>query len=232
MDRVGRARGRTLPSRRGAEPDAPDLPLPRGLVHREADQLQAVDHAVDLEQVRLPGSRRAGRRRERRHAHAGRGSLQSRGRSRDPPAAARAPRRSRAGSRAVDLLHVGNDGRSQGRTAHRPIGARRRDRVRREDARRGRRHRARRVPVHTHRRHHHRCLHTLADRLGGGVDGGVDGAGVDRADRAAQGDAGQRRGRDPHRARRRSARRIRARMPRCATSRAGARPSRRTCTTS
>ena len=53
VDRVGRARRRAVPARRGPEPDAPDLPGPRGLVHREADGLQAADHAVDVEQLRL-----------------------------------------------------------------------------------------------------------------------------------------------------------------------------------
>ena len=56
--------------------------------------------------------------------------------------------------------------------------------------------------------------------------------GVDRADRPAPRDARERRGRDPHRAARGGARRTPTRTRRCATSRAAARRSRRTCTTS
>ena len=60
-----------------------------------------------------------------------------------------------------------------------------RDRLREEDARRRVRHRARRVPVHARRRHHHRRLHAAAHRIGRGADGGVDAAGLDRADPAS-----------------------------------------------
>ena len=62
LDGIGRARRRAVPARCGAEPDAADLPVPRGVVHRAADRLQAADHAVDVEQVRLRRARRAGRR--------------------------------------------------------------------------------------------------------------------------------------------------------------------------
>ena len=75
---------------------------------------------------------------------------------------------------------------AEGRAAHRPLGARRRDRLRGEDARGRRRHRARRVPVHARRRHHHRRVHAAAHRLGRGAHGGVDAAGVDRADPQAR----------------------------------------------
>ena len=81
VDRVGGARRRAVPARRGAEPDAADLPVPRGVVHREADRLQAADHAVDVEQLRLRRARRAGRGRDRRHAHARRRPLEPRRRS-------------------------------------------------------------------------------------------------------------------------------------------------------
>ena len=49
-----------------------------------------------------------------------------------------------------------------------------RDRLREEDPRRRRRHRAGRVPVHARRRHHHRRVHAAAHRLGCGAHGGVD----------------------------------------------------------
>ena len=68
------------------------------------------------------------------------------------------------------------------------------------------RHRARRVPVHARGRHHHRRLHAVAHRLGRGADGGVDAAGLHRADPEARGHARERRARDPRRAARRSAR--------------------------
>ena len=184
VDRIGRARRRAVPARRGAEPDAADLPVPGGVVHRAADRLQAAHHAVDVEQLRLRRARRAGRGRERRHAHARRRSLEPGGRSRDA-AAGRAGRRSGRRSGALDLLHVGHDRGPEGRAAHRSVGDGRRDRLREEDARRRGRHRARRVPVHARRRHHHRRLHAAAHRLGRGAHGGVDTAGVHRADRAS-----------------------------------------------
>ena len=53
LDRIRSARRRTVPARCGAEPDAADLPLPRGVVHRGADRLQAAHHADDVEQLRL-----------------------------------------------------------------------------------------------------------------------------------------------------------------------------------
>ena len=119
------------------------------------------------------------------------------------PPAAGAARRSRGRSDPLDLLHVGHDRGAEGRAAHRSLGARRRDRLRAQDARGGRRHRARRVPVHARGRHHHRRVHAAAHRLGRGAHGGVDAAGLDRADPQARRDARQRRGRDPRGADRR-----------------------------
>ena len=112
-------------------------------------------------------------------------------------------RRSRRRSRPLDLLHVGHDGRAEGRAAHRPLGARGCDRLRDEDPRGGRRHRTGRVPVHARGRHHHRRVHAVAHRLGRGAHGGVDPAGLDRADPQARRDARQRCGRDPRGADRR-----------------------------
>ena len=66
VDGIGRARGRAVPPRRGAEPDAADLPGARDLVHRRADALQAAGHAVGVEQLRLRRARRGDRGRERR----------------------------------------------------------------------------------------------------------------------------------------------------------------------
>ena len=99
-------------------------------------RLQAADHAVGVEQLRLRRARRAGRGRERRHAHARRRPLEPRRRPGDAAARAAAFDDPAARSGALDLLHVGHHRRAEGRAAHRPLGARRRDRLRGEDARR------------------------------------------------------------------------------------------------
>ena len=106
------------------------------------------------------------------------------------------------------------------------------DRVLGEDARGRRRHCARGVPVHAHRRHHHRGLHAATHRVGRGLDGGVDAASINGADRQAPDHARERRGRDPHRADRRSEatpRRVQdgARLPGWGLDQAAA-PARRT----
>ena len=207
VDGVGRAGRRAVPPRRGAEPDAADLPLPRGVVHRQADQLQAADHAVDVEQVRLPGAGRAGRGRERRHAHARRRSLEPRRRPGD--AAARRPRCSTI-PRTIRCAG------SSTRRARPPT------------------RRARSTPtasVLAGAIGYAEKTHVVADDIAlvafpfthiGGIIIGVytplltgsaavlmeawTARGVDRAHRPAQRDARERRGRDPHRADRRGAR--------------------------
>ena len=131
-------------------------------------------------------ARRAGRGRERRHAHARRRSLEPRRRPRDAAARRAAVFDDPADDPVRWIFYTsGTTAEPEGRAAHRSLGARGRDRLREEDARRRRRHRARRVPVHARRRHHHRRVHAAAHRLGRGADGGVDAAGLDRADRAS-----------------------------------------------
>ena len=103
----------------------------------EADALQAADHAVGVEQLRLrarwPSRSRA------RTTTCTRSSPTTGTPTAIPRRCRRRPRvyddpRRRPG--ALDLLHVGHDRRPEGRAAHRPLGARGRDRLREEDARR------------------------------------------------------------------------------------------------
>ena len=136
VDRVGGARRRAVPARRGAEPDAADLPLPRGQLHREADALLAAHHALGVESLRLRRARATGRRRAAGDAHVGRRSPQPDRRSCDAAGAAAVDRRPGRRSGALDLLHVGHDRGSEGRAAHRPQRDGRGDRLREEDARR------------------------------------------------------------------------------------------------
>jgi len=87
----------------------PMLPIYRYARCRSSptDALQVVDHSVDVEQVRLRRVGGTGRGRERRHAHPRRRSLQSGRRPGHAASGAGHLRRSRAGPRALDLLHVG-----------------------------------------------------------------------------------------------------------------------------
>ncbi len=187
VDGVGGARRRAVPARRGAEPDAADLP--RTARSRSSRSRRTASCSITpsvWNNFDYAGARRAGRGRAAtactRSSPTTATPTAIRRRCRRRPRVSDDPGR-RSG--ALDLLHVGHDRRAEGRAAHRPLGARRRDRLREEDARGRRRHRARRVPVHARRRDHHRRVHAAAHRLGRGAHGGVDAAGVDRAHRAS-----------------------------------------------
>ena len=151
--------GALVAARRGAEPDAADLPRARGRLHHPADRREAAHRA------RRCGAASTTRRWPTRSPASSTASrcsscdqVAARGR---PVDAARRPRRGRrrADAGALDLLHVGHDRRPEGRAAHR--------RARSwpsadaawssalELARR-RRRRAR-VPVHPHRRASRGC---------------------------------------------------------------------------
>ena len=115
---------RPAPARRGAEPDPADLPRARGRASssgRRGSSLLVVP--VDLEGLRLRGDG-ARRRRGHRHRGAGQRPLAARRRPGDPaPGARRRHRRPdrRARPRPLPLLHVGHDGRPQGRPPRRPL---------------------------------------------------------------------------------------------------------------
>ena len=137
--RVVRARRRAGPARGGPEPDAADLPRPRGPVHHPADAARkliitpSVWKGFDYEAMcreaaaELPGPRGARLR-----------QVAARGRPGDA-AAVRPGGRRGLGADPVDLLHVGHDRRPEGRAPHRPVGAA----VGRRDGRRARHHRRR-----------------------------------------------------------------------------------------
>ncbi len=158
LARVDGARRRAGPARRGAEPDAADLPRARGRLRRAPDPGEAARRAVGVAGLRLRGDGARDRGRHARTRGARVRQAPARRRPVDPRAAGTGRGRAvPAGRRdgrpvALDLLHVGHDRGSEGRASHRQdgggIGVH--DGSRARDDGRGPQRDG--VPVHPHRR--------------------------------------------------------------------------------
>ena len=142
---------RSQPAGRGAEPDHPRLPPPRGRVLRPADAGRAGIASRGVVGVRLRGH---GRRDRRGARPRGPGAERLRRPSRRRPGrlAAHPGARRRRGQSALDVLHLGNHLRSQGREAHRRVADSRRSRAGPCAGRERRRRGLDRLPLRPYRR--------------------------------------------------------------------------------